>query len=267
MTAEVKILIEGYTNSDVSTKIGEEKTQPTVTLVKDKNIVMVVDPGVLDSQQVLIKKLKNEGLEIEDVNYIFITHSHLDHYRNVGMFENAKVIEYFGVWDKNKVKDRVENLTENIRILLTPGHDYTSLTLFVNTEQGVVAICGDVFWKEGRPEIDPYAQDLNKLEQSRKLVLDTANFIIPGHGPMYKVKKSIRENHIIPMDSINKIFSMNIFSVIKEKINPKKNGKCKKCKSYFTKLEDKCTCQPQICFRCCECDVDCDLCNCKHKIK
>ena len=33
--AEVKILVEGYTNEES----GEEKTGPTITLVKDKDIV------------------------------------------------------------------------------------------------------------------------------------------------------------------------------------------------------------------------------------
>ena len=71
---EVKILIEGYTSAD-SKEAGDEKTSPTITLVKDKGIVMIVDPGVLESQEMLVDKLK-EGLEIDDVNIVFITHSH-----------------------------------------------------------------------------------------------------------------------------------------------------------------------------------------------
>jgi glyoxylase-like metal-dependent hydrolase (beta-lactamase superfamily II) len=281
MTAEVKILIEGYTNADSVVKNGEEKTQPTISLVRDNGVIMVVDPGVLESQQVLVDKLNKEGLSVEDVNYVIVTHSHIDHYRNVGMFANAKVIEYFGIWNKNKVDDRIENLTENIRILPTPGHDYTSLTIFVKTDQGVVAICGDVFWKEGKPDVDPYAQDLTKLNQSRQMVLEVADFIIPGHGAMYKVKekvfntpevvinniKKISNNSFNKIKSINRIFLTNIFANIKSKLTTKRLGNCKKCGNPFRKIEDKCICQPHLCFRCCECDIDCDLCNCKHKIK
>jgi glyoxylase-like metal-dependent hydrolase (beta-lactamase superfamily II) len=278
MTAEVKVLIQGYTGHDNVT--GEERTQPTVSLVKDEGIVMVVDPGVLESQQVLIDALSKERISINEVNYVFITHSHLDHYRNVGMFINAKVIEYFGIWDKNKVEDRKDNFTENMRILLTPGHDYTSLTLFVKTEQGVIAICGDVFWKENLPKVDSYAQDLAKLGQSRQMVLEMADFIIPGHGAMYEVKekvfntqeiaknniKQILNNNSIKINSIGKFLYDNIYTSIKKKLVLKRLGNCKKCKALFKELDDKCFCQPVICFRCCECD-DCDLCNCKHKIK
>jgi len=45
--AEVKVLIEGYTSEDS----GQEKTCATVGLVKDKDIIMVVDPGVLERKQ------------------------------------------------------------------------------------------------------------------------------------------------------------------------------------------------------------------------
>jgi len=187
--AEVKILVQGYTNADSVELTGEEKTCPTITLVKDKDIVMVVDPGILESQQILIDALAGEGIGIKDVNFVCITHSHLDHYRNIGMFPEAKTLEYFGVWDKNTVQDRTEYFTEDIRVMETPGHDRTSITLFVKTKNGVVAICGDVFWKENPPEIDAYASDQEKLRESRRKVLAQADWVVPGHGPMYRIKK------------------------------------------------------------------------------
>lgn len=187
--AEVKILIEGYTTAD-SGADGDEKTRATITLIRDKNIVMVCDPGVLDNQQILIDALKKEKLTISDVNYVFITHSHIDHYRNIGMFPDAKTLEYWGVWDGEKVEDWQENFTEDIKIIKTPGHNYDGLTLLVKTREGMVAVCGDVFWKKNYPENDSYASDLEKLQTSRQKVLDMADWIIPGHAGMYKVKES-----------------------------------------------------------------------------
>jgi glyoxylase-like metal-dependent hydrolase (beta-lactamase superfamily II) len=185
--AEVKILVEGYTSAD---KPGEKETTcPTITLVRDKDLIIVVDPGVLEDQSILIDALKKEGLSVGDVNTIFITHSHIDHYRNIGMFPNTKVIEYYGVWYRNEVEDRKNKLTDDIEIIETPGHNYTSLTLLVKTDLGKIAICGDVFWKENYPEIDEYADDPEKLKESRKKLLEIADYIIPGHAGMYKVKK------------------------------------------------------------------------------
>lgn len=186
--AEVKVLVPGYTNADSAAE-GEEKTCATITLVRDENIVMVCDPGVLDSQQILIDALKKEGLAVSDVNYVFITHSHIDHYRNIGMFPDAKTLEYFGIWDGGKVVDWEEQFTQDIKIIKTPGHNYDGLTLLVETSEGTIAICGDVFWKENFPESDAYASDLKKLQESRQKVLQLADFIIPGHAGMYPVSK------------------------------------------------------------------------------
>ena len=187
--AKVKILIEGYTTADSAASGGEEKTCPTITLVREGDIIMIVDPGVLENQKMLIDKLNEEGLSVDDVNVVCITHSHLDHYRNIGMFPEAKSLEYWGFWDRNTVEDWKEQFTENIRIIKTPGHSYDSITLLVKTNNGIVAICGDVFWKEDFPKDDPYASDKEKLEESRKKILEVADWIIPGHGKMFKVEK------------------------------------------------------------------------------
>lgn len=251
MFAEVKILLEGYTNADNLEKTEEERSSATVTLVRDKDVIMVVDPGTMVNQKILVEALAREGLKIENVTHVCITHSHIDHYKNVGMFPHAKVLEFFGLWHKNKVDDWTENFTENIKIIRTPGHDYSSITLFVKTNIGVIAICGDVFWGNKTPEVDPYAQDLQKLDESRELVLKNSDYVIPGHASMFKTKQS------------NK--AITFISKAKSKLLVNKLGFCKKCKKPFSKIEDKCRCQTFLCFRCCECD-DCELCNCKHKI-
>ena len=171
MPAEVKILVEGFSNAGEVNVTGEELTQPTITLVQDGSVVMVVDPGILESQQVLIDALDKEGLTVQDVNVVCITHSHIDHYRNIGMFPGAKTLEYYGLWDGQTVENWSENFTPNIRVLHTPGHDYTGLTLFVTTGPesgypGVVAICGDVYWDKNYPreaKDDAFASNPDRL--------------------------------------------------------------------------------------------------------
>ncbi|MFH1401718.1 MAG: MBL fold metallo-hydrolase [Parcubacteria group bacterium] len=187
--AEVKILIEGYTNSDSVASDGEEKSSSTTTLVKDENLIMITDPGILEDQKMLIDKLNEEGLTPNDVNVVFISHSHLDHYRNIGMFPLAKTLEYWGLWDKNKVRDWESQFTDDIKIIKTPGHNYDGLTLLVKTKKGIIAICGDVFWKENFPENDSYASDKEKLKESRKRVLEMADWVIPGHGKTFKTNR------------------------------------------------------------------------------
>jgi len=187
--AEIKILIPGYTSADSAEAGEEEKSCATITLVKDKDIIMVVDPGILENQQMLIGALEKEGLGINDVNFVCLTHSHIDHFRNIGMFPEAKTLEFYGVWNKNTVEDWNEQFTEDIKIIKTPGHNQTSITLLVKTDKGTIAICGDVFWKENLPEIDEYADEPEKLKKSREKIIKLADYIIPGHADIYEVKK------------------------------------------------------------------------------
>lgn len=242
--ASVKVLVEGYYFRDRS---GQENACATISLVRDEKIVMVVDPGTLKDKKILIDALATEKLTVEDVNMVCITHSHIDHYKNVGMFPKAKVLEYFGVWNKDKIDRYDEQFTAHLQILKTPGHDDTSITLFVTTDKGVVAICGDIFWKENFPEIDLYASDLEELKNSRRLVLRMSKWIVPGHAGIYKVKNGKR-----------------LVAKSEKKKESKALGSCRNCHRPFEKTRDKCFCQDWLCYRCCECEFDCLVCNCEH---
>ncbi len=65
---EVKILIEGYTTTD-TVESGEEKTCSTISLIKDKNIIMIVDPGVLEDQKMLIDKPVKSFKKVAEIIY------------------------------------------------------------------------------------------------------------------------------------------------------------------------------------------------------
>lgn len=185
--AEVKILVEGYVS-------GKDNNNSccTISLIKDKNINMVIDPGTVKDQKLIIKALKKEGLKIADISFVGITHSHMDHYRNIGMFPKAKTIDYWGTWEGDMLsgwKGDETAISENIKLIKTPGHDYTGITFLVKTAPGLVAVCGDVFWKENFPKDDPYASDKEKLKKSRALVTAKSDYIVPGHAGKYEVKK------------------------------------------------------------------------------
>jgi glyoxylase-like metal-dependent hydrolase (beta-lactamase superfamily II) len=88
-----------------------------------------------------------------------------------------------------------------IDILFTPGHDISDCSVRIKTrEYGSVAIVGDVFWwNDGeKPETtmdalidreDSYAYDMRNLRQSRKMILDQSDWIVPGHGKMFHVPR------------------------------------------------------------------------------
>lgn len=73
--------------------------------------------------------------------------------------------------------------------------------MLAETEEGKVVVAADVFWwtDEEKQEIDdidalinkedPFTKDLKALKESRKKVLEIANWIIPGHGKMFRNPK------------------------------------------------------------------------------
>lgn len=179
--AKVEILQTGYASTE-----SNGRSSPTISLVSDGDKKIIVDPGVVKDQKVIVGALKKHNLAISDINFVFVTHWHPDHARNVGMFEKAVAIDWWGWWESDLFKDFSGELTQDIKIIKTPGHSIDGVTMLVKTDRGITAICGDVFWKENYPEKDPYAQDLKALQRSRGKVLKLADFIIPGHGPIFK---------------------------------------------------------------------------------
>lgn len=78
----------------------------------------------------------------------------------------------------------------------TPGHTLDSVSLQVLTEKGVIVVAGDTFEKQEDLTdesiwIDAGSQDSSKQRESRKRILDIADFVVPGHGAMFKVDKNL----------------------------------------------------------------------------
>ncbi|MFH1358448.1 MAG: MBL fold metallo-hydrolase [archaeon] len=194
--AEVKVLIKGYVRG------GEfELATSTTTLIKDGNIKIIVDPGM--NKKLLLKSLEKENLSPKDIDYVILTHTHLDHCLLAGIFENAKIVDSGSVYSfDSKIKNHDGKVPEtDIEIINTPGHDEFHCSVVVQDDKlGKVVIASDVFWWDDNEEqktdkksllkhVDPYVKDKNALKKSREQLLNIADYIIPGHGEMFKVEK------------------------------------------------------------------------------
>jgi hypothetical protein len=92
---EVKILIEGYTTEDTP----EETSCSTVTLVRDKNIIMVVDPGTMKDQKLLVEELKEEGLKKRGCKYSLhypFSYGSLSEYWDVPESKSIRLLGFMG---------------------------------------------------------------------------------------------------------------------------------------------------------------------------
>jgi glyoxylase-like metal-dependent hydrolase (beta-lactamase superfamily II) len=81
-----------------------------------------------------------------------------------------------------------------VKVICTPGHTADSVSVLVQTgnNQGLVAITGDLFEREADIEFPVLwretagSQDPQTQERNRNMILKTADWIVPGHGPMFQ---------------------------------------------------------------------------------
>jgi glyoxylase-like metal-dependent hydrolase (beta-lactamase superfamily II) len=183
--ATVDVLVVGHVQD---TDAGQS-VHPTVSLVRDGGLVVVVDPGILTDPALLTDALATRGLTVDDVTHVFVTHHHLDHTRNVGMFPRARVVDVDSVYDGSLWLDHTgdgHRLSDDISVIETPGHAQECAALVVRTDEGTVVLTHAWWFADMTPELDPLAWDQEALELSRRRILGLADIVVPGHGPAFR---------------------------------------------------------------------------------
>jgi glyoxylase-like metal-dependent hydrolase (beta-lactamase superfamily II) len=199
--AEVKVLIEGY---QIKGKHNKVRVGSTVTLIKSRYKI-IVDTGSFLDNDILIGALDKEGLAPEDIDIVILTHLDLDHIVNTYLFKKAKVFLKFrggdypgqthfpldgSVQRTDLLKKNL--IDEDIEIIPTPGHAEDMISVVVKTPEGKVVIAGDAFpgkeWIDFNRHPDSLVADDKTFDKNRKKILKIADYIIPGHGRMFKVE-------------------------------------------------------------------------------
>ncbi len=193
--AEVKVLIKGYAKEEERGWLACS----TATLIKSNGKLIISDPGC--NREKLLEVLNKEGLEPENIDFVFLTHGHIDHSLLAGIFKNAKFVTFENLmYDKDLQLEFEDNvLGQDTKIIKTPGHSAEHISLIVNTNKGKYVIAGDVFWwVDGEEQVvdinkedtaHPTELNMKELKKSRKKILEIADYIIPGHGDIFEVKK------------------------------------------------------------------------------
>ena len=193
MSATISVLFDGYSRIDASKNIMHANC--TCTLIKSKGLNVIVDSMTPWDKEKLVEALaKDHKIEPSEINYVVSTHGHSDHLGNNNLFLNAVHIvgqsvskhdEYY----LDAFKDGSFVITDEVQVFTTPGHTLDSVSVKVCTPNGIVVVAGDLFecqqdlndeaiWKNAGSE------DVEKQKANRKMCLEMADFIIPGHGKM-----------------------------------------------------------------------------------
>lgn len=180
MAAQVDVLTAGYVG---------ERVASSVTLIRDGDVTVVVDPGMVASREKILAPLRELAVDPESVTDVVFSHHHPDHTINAALFGRARYHDFWAiyaddVWTNRLVADHPDgwSLSGSVRLLATPGHSDQDISTLVETADGLV-VCTHVWWTERGPAADPRGASETDLHASRAKVLALRPaLVIPGHG-------------------------------------------------------------------------------------
>jgi len=178
MTAIVDVLTNGYVGDRVA---------GTVVLVRENDVVIVVDPGMVSSREDILGPLHGHGVHEDNVTDVIFSHHHPDHTLNAALFRSARFHDVWAIYQNDVWGDRTDVIegAPSVSLMDTPGHSSQDISTLIQTDEGLV-VCTHLWWSSEGPAIDPRATDQAQLEQSRKKVLDLRpSLIVPGHGAAF----------------------------------------------------------------------------------
>ncbi|KMQ89562.1 metallo-beta-lactamase domain-containing protein 1-like protein [Lasius niger] len=202
---EVVVLFDGY-----STELpnGRMDANCTCTLIKGTKLI-IVDTMTAWDREKIVQALAQHNIEPENIDYVVCTHSHADHIGNNNLFTNATHIVGLSVqqgtifYEDPRIPNEGYELCPGVKVIATPGHTAEDVTVLVDTmkdgKKTVFAVTGDLFenvndilvpsiWKSvGRPEL------VKTQSVMRSRIVNLVDFIIPGHGSMFRVTHTLRE--------------------------------------------------------------------------
>ena len=199
------------------------------TAVYCDDMKIIVDTGTRDEtwtnpagqfsqseDQTMVTALKNGlGWRPEDVDIVINTHLHFDHCGTNNLFTNAKfyvqkkewenafnpviiqrAMYIEGLYDKTAVKyhswcfvDGETEIADGIIVDLTPGHTVGHQSVFVNTEEGVLCVAGDIC-NTLQNLVDNFAPGILSSTydafESYDMIRRRATRLLPGHEKALK---------------------------------------------------------------------------------
>ena len=192
---EIFVLLEGYSYEDAD---GKYRANGSCTLIKGP-MKILVDTGSPRDRKKVLERLSSSGVNPDDLDYVVCTHGHIDHVGNLNLFPKSKIIVGFDVCieedhyiDHDFKNGKIYKIDENVDVIPTPGHTHTDVSVLVQNVKnyGSVVVCGDLFEKENDGNEWRLISECEETqENNRAKVLTLADYVVPGHGPIFAVRK------------------------------------------------------------------------------
>ena len=189
--------------------------------VLENNKHIIIDPGHIITPHLkeagydrLVKAIGNDGLKIEDIGVVVITHAHPDHIESARKFQEksqALVVlseeeePVFKMFNGGKVDAfinegplKVGNLVkEPLEVIHTPGHSIGEISLYWPAKKALAV--GDVIFYHNTGRVDLPGGSPQQLKESiEKLSKLEVEYLLCGHpyeNPGVIIgKKNVRDN-------------------------------------------------------------------------
>lgn len=191
---DIAVLFDGYSKMEN----GDYYANCSCVLIKGPPNVIVDTMTAWDGERIL-KALSKESLTPDDIDYVVCTHGHSDHTGCNYLFQKATHIVGHCISHKDKYSIDCDfkngdeyTISDKIKVIPTPGHTLQDVSVIVKSSRGLIAITGDLFerfedltdeniWRKAGSD----SEELQRV--NRQKILRMADFVVPGHGPMFEV--------------------------------------------------------------------------------
>jgi glyoxylase-like metal-dependent hydrolase (beta-lactamase superfamily II) len=151
----------------------------------------------------LRRALHENGLEPDDIDIVFITHWHKDHFGNLSIFKKSQYMASMLLVEQFDLKNFVglnnnQFISKGIKIVFTPGHTAGHASILIDSSlRGVkarIAVAGDAiishsYFQSGHVwHANADFVDAQMAKMSINLLVELSDLIIPGHGVPFLVK-------------------------------------------------------------------------------
>lgn len=170
----------------------------TCMLVGGDGFRLLVDPSLADAAGMAGELDRRTGLKPRDIDAVFVTHEHGDHFAGLGHFPQAKwlaapavaeILNQSGKWSR-RVENAPDRLFDAVEVIPTPGHTATHHSLRFDCDGLSVVIAGDAvatrdFFRERRGYFNAVDFELSARTMDRLAAV--ADVIVPGHDNCFLV--------------------------------------------------------------------------------
>jgi len=174
----------------------------TCTLVTGESFRLLVDPSLADANEMAKELDRRAGLKLRDINAVFITHEHGDHFAGLAHFPDAKWLAAPAVAEilnkSGKLPHQIEAVTgrlfDAVDIIPTPGHTSSHHSLRFDCEGLSIVAAGDAvatrdFFRERRGYYN--AVDFEQSTRTMNELSAMADIIVPGHDNDFLSDRSV----------------------------------------------------------------------------